>query len=309
MGTSREFHCTNSPSLPVRETWSRRVLRASASAPFRTAALTSGTLMIAGDALAQTLERNTKTEEGQPDPGHDVPRSIIMASWGCTVLPLVWAPWYSVLDRAFTRIGPLSRMGRFSSALAKAVLTACTIAPLSNTAFFAYSTSVEYVAEKIEEGSVGLGDVTGLALDDIPDELRAMGAVLCDTFAPQWRSASTAPLLATSAIHRNKADESEVARITDVRITPHTVLDGHSSFGIRGLHLDGAELSTRIQDKVRSEFTGAVVGSFSVWVPANTIAWYAIPPAFRFPILSSLSVLWNTYLSLAQHRPTPTPSP
>merc|ERR1711991_562460 len=102
--------------------------RASANAPFRTAALTSGTLMIAGDGLAQSLERRQETKKGNPDPGHNVPRSVIMASWGCTVLPLVWAPWYSVLDRAFTRIGPLSRMGRFSSALAKAVLTACTIA-------------------------------------------------------------------------------------------------------------------------------------------------------------------------------------
>lgn len=276
--------------------------RASANAPFRTAALTSGTLMIAGDGLAQSLERRQETKKGNPDPGHNVPRSVIMGSWGCTVLPLVWAPWYSVLDRAFTRIGPLARMGRFSSALGKALLTACTIAPVSNTGFFAYSTTVEYVAEKIDKGSVGLGDVTGLALHDIPDELRAVGSVLCDAFAPHWRAGSTAPLLAAAAAHRNKVDQSEVSRITDVRITSHRVLDGDSSFGIRGLHLDGAELSSRIKNKIEAEFAGTVAGSFSVWVPTNTLAWYAIPPAFRFPLLSTLSVLWNTYLSLAQHR-------
>ena len=103
---------------------SARYAAAAASRPFLTAAATSGSLMTAGDIVAQSLERDQARREGRPVPAHDVGRTFVMASWGLTVLPAVWAPWYPLLDRVISATG-------LKGALAKALLTAVTMAPLS----------------------------------------------------------------------------------------------------------------------------------------------------------------------------------
>lgn len=54
--------------------------------------------------------------------------------------------------------------------------------------------------------------------------------------------------------------------------------------------------------KLESELLTTVVDSAKVWIPVNFLNFTLVPPHLRPVVLLTLSVFWNAYLSLAQHR-------
>ncbi|KNC50093.1 Mpv17 [Thecamonas trahens ATCC 50062] len=264
---------------------SARYAAAAASRPFLTAAATSGSLMTAGDIVAQSLERDQARREGMPVPAHDVGRTFVMASWGLTVLPAVWAPWYPLLDRVISATG-------LKGALAKALLTAVTMAPLSNGAFFAYSTSVEYWMECHLPKLLAPLPIS-LSRPLAPPDTRPLALVAA---VVSERAASLPPPVIELAATVAEADAQQDALAADASPVPAVAADKRLARFIP------PELTHRILTKLTDEMPGTVVGSFTIWVPTNTIAWWLIPPTLRFPATSTISVLWNSYLSLAQHR-------
>jgi hypothetical protein len=65
------------------------------------------------------------------------------------------------------------------------------------------------------------------------------------------------------------------------------------------------ELWQAIDDKVRAELLGLVINSAQLWMPVNTLNWMFFPAHARVLLSTVVSVGWNAYISLVQHRPLP----
>lgn len=66
-----------------------------------------------------------------------------------------------------------------------------------------------------------------------------------------------------------------------------------------------AELTSAIEAKVRTELPGLVLTSAQLWMPVNTLNWMFFPTHARVLLSTVVSVGWNAYISLVQHRPLP----
>ena len=65
------------------------------------------------------------------------------------------------------------------------------------------------------------------------------------------------------------------------------------------------ELASAIDAKVRAELPGLVLTSAQLWMPVNTLNWMFFPTHARVLLSTVVSVGWNAYISLVQHRPLP----
>lgn len=61
-------------------------------------------------------------------------------------------------------------------------------------------------------------------------------------------------------------------------------------------------LWTAIRLKLESQLENTLITSAVIWLPVNFVNFALIPPHWRPGLLMSVSVFWNGYLSLAQHR-------
>ncbi|KNC49807.1 uncharacterized protein AMSG_06085 [Thecamonas trahens ATCC 50062] len=143
----------------------------------------------------------------------DWTRTAVMTSWGATLYAGIWLPWYKIMDKTVTFTRPV-----VAAAALKSGLTALIAAPVANTVFFSYVTTVEYMLESEEE--------------------RAGKAALSD----------------------------------------------------------------RVVAKLDAELLNTWASSAKLWGPVMTLNWWIVPMQYRFIVSVFVSVGWNTFLSLVQHR-------
>jgi protein Mpv17 len=112
----------------------RRVLN---SHPYLANAATSGLLMFLGDRLAQHVERRQKIEAGEAPLTlfESASRSAILTTWSACIASPFWLAWYRMLPRVLPH-----------RQVVWTLLTAAVPAPISNCAFFTYSTVAEHCA-------------------------------------------------------------------------------------------------------------------------------------------------------------------
>jgi len=60
--------------------------------------------------------------------------------------------------------------------------------------------------------------------------------------------------------------------------------------------------SQQIVQKIKKDFWPTFLMDMVVWPPAQTINFYFVPPAYRVLYISFISLFWNAYLSMVQHR-------
>jgi len=58
----------------------------------------------------------------------------------------------------------------------------------------------------------------------------------------------------------------------------------------------------QIVQKIKKEFWPTFIMDMVVWPPAQTLNFYFVPPAYRVLYISFISLFWNAYLSMVQHR-------
>jgi hypothetical protein len=63
-----------------------------------------------------------------------------------------------------------------------------------------------------------------------------------------------------------------------------------------------------IKGKLSEDLSSIIAASAVMWLPVNSITFWRIPPAFRTIWTSSFTVMWFTYLSMVQHKPSPATS-
>lgn len=59
---------------------------------------------------------------------------------------------------------------------------------------------------------------------------------------------------------------------------------------------------TNAKLKIEAELWPTIVNSAKVWVPAHLVNFTVVPVHFRPVTISVVSIFWNCYLSLVQHR-------
>jgi hypothetical protein len=62
-----------------------------------------------------------------------------------------------------------------------------------------------------------------------------------------------------------------------------------------------AACGAQLRRKLELQFAPTIVRSACVWVPTNLVNFYIVPLEYRMLAGSSVSFLWNIYLSLVQH--------
>jgi protein Mpv17 len=65
------------------------------------------------------------------------------------------------------------------------------------------------------------------------------------------------------------------------------------------------EMVSQIRKKIAAELPDLVLTSAKLWVPVNSLNWYFLPTHARVLLSTIVSVGWNAYISLVQHRPLP----
>eukprot|EP00747_Dinoflagellata_sp_TGD_P189488 gnl/TRDRNA2_/TRDRNA2_49872_c0_seq2.p1 gnl/TRDRNA2_/TRDRNA2_49872_c0~~gnl/TRDRNA2_/TRDRNA2_49872_c0_seq2.p1 ORF type:complete len:206 (-),score=22.70 gnl/TRDRNA2_/TRDRNA2_49872_c0_seq2:96-713(-) len=65
---------------------------------------------------------------------------------------------------------------------------------------------------------------------------------------------------------------------------------------------DAGTLWVKVVEKFRHNFVAVIIGSFSWWMPINTLNFMFCAPHMRILVTSVASIVWNTYLSLVSHR-------
>jgi hypothetical protein len=65
-----------------------------------------------------------------------------------------------------------------------------------------------------------------------------------------------------------------------------------------------AACGAQLRRKLELQFAPTIVRSACVWVPTNLVNFYIVPLEYRRLAGSSVSFLWNIYLSLVQHTHT-----
>ena len=86
-----------------------------------------------------------------------------------------------------------------------------------------------------------------------------------------------------------------------------TALTEHAGRTLVGLQPPDAGGVGHTLSKLRERLSGGTLreiltNSLRVWIPANTVGFYVVPPHLRPLYTVSVQVCWNTYLSLASHR-------
>jgi protein Mpv17 len=66
-----------------------------------------------------------------------------------------------------------------------------------------------------------------------------------------------------------------------------------------------SQLVAQIQKKIAAELPDLILTSAKLWVPVNSLNWYFLPTHARVLLSTIVSVGWNAYISLVQHRPLP----
>jgi len=74
-----------------------------------------------------------------------------------------------------------------------------------------------------------------------------------------------------------------------------------SAFFVSISTLEGMTREQTIQH-LRKEFWPTFKMDITVWPPAQAINFFYLPPAYRVLYISSISLFWNAYLSMVQHR-------
>ena len=122
-----------------------------ASHPFSTNLATAGVATFLGDVLAQHVEIFRSQPEGEGrvratlEAEKSYKRTAVMTSWGATLYAGIWLPWYKIMDKTVTLARPV-----VAAAALKSALTAAIAAPIANSVFFTYVTTVEYMLEPPE---------------------------------------------------------------------------------------------------------------------------------------------------------------
>jgi len=57
-----------------------------------------------------------------------------------------------------------------------------------------------------------------------------------------------------------------------------------------------------IENKVKSEYVGALKANYAVWIPAQFINFYFVPVPFQVLMSNVTGLVWNTYFSFISYR-------
>ena len=76
----------------------------------------------------------------------------------------------------------------------------------------------------------------------------------------------------------------------------------NGALGRQALPFDSAVCAEKVRRKLEDDLVPLLQTSAVVWLPVNTAAFYVVPARLRPVFLSTVAVLWGTYLSLVQHR-------
>ncbi|CAM9797657.1 unnamed protein product [Phaeothamnion confervicola] len=63
------------------------------------------------------------------------------------------------------------------------------------------------------------------------------------------------------------------------------------------LGLTEGKSPNQIADKIKADLKTAVVGSWTVWIPAHTINFRFVPPSQRLLYINSIQIGYNVFLS------------
>ena len=269
--------------------------------PYLANSLLACGIMGIGDLTAQTIERRSASRTpprrgcsgtSQSDSrsnrvvgnnvsthDYDLTRTAVLCSYSFSF----FSPYCLFV---YSRIGALKLGGKtvVGEAFRRAALSNLSMAAPMNMVFFAYVTTVEAVVE--------IGGLRAVVRTTAP--------------TPSNGASRNAPFDGVGptsdgrgSIDGGRREENggrELAMQSEDGVVRGPFLSGISGPAAR------ADIGRRVVEKWRYDLPETLVKSACLWIPVTTLNFWLVPARFRVVMTSFVAVVWNTFLSLVQHR-------
>ena len=279
--------------------------------PYLTSAVTSGAVLAAGDALAQSIEHRryltahpTATSLTNAALSFQPNRTFILSLWGGAVFSPFFTRFFHFLDAK-----PYLK-AKTPRNIAIRVFAIFAVAQPLNAFFFVYTSTLEYFLPVDRLGAAHV-DVAVAGPAHTQQLIEASTGGHPQTLRQSLPPSSSSPSLSASHFHHS-FDLHATHRLPSFPSAPPPSLPPPSSFFFSAdspsppsppssFAVAYRAISQRATAQLVEKMPIVAVNAAVVWMPFNVINQSIVPLQWRVVTGSVVSVFWNCWMSLTAH--------